>query len=300
VPPMSSLPAFWLPLCRELQALPPPVVIYNKSHSGSRLLTGLMDVAGVFMGTHLNDSKDSLDVLELVTYLVCRYFPDFSPLWDDRGLSDPVLPDLVHRVFARHLEKYDRRHGSLWGWKLCETAYIVPVIDLLFPRAKFIHLLRDGRDVAFCDHRGPDNPFWRKIYFNTDKIRTWQGLKLMAKAYRGRSPVFNALHWVNSVTVGRAYGAMLRERYREVRYEDLCRSFESTAKEILRFVGLKDGADAIRTIQPSVRMDSIGKFQGHSRRELRRVMAVAKPLLLSLGYLEEDRRPASPFFGKRR
>ena len=42
--------------------------------------------------------------------------------------------------------------------------------------ARYIHLIRDGRDVAFSDHHAPDKAFWRKVYFNTDRIRDLAGV----------------------------------------------------------------------------------------------------------------------------
>jgi hypothetical protein len=284
VPAFSSLRA----MRDQLKDIGAPVVIYNKSHSGSRLMAELIEKAGVFMGAHQNESKDAVDVLELVTQLVLDYYPDYSPLWDGRGADDTALPDLVRRVFSRHLEGFAGRRGEMWGWKLCETAYIVPVIDFLFPRAKFIHLIRDGRDVAFSNHRGPDNAFWRKIYFNTDQITSWRGLKLTAKDYRRRSHIYNAIHWVNSVMVGRYYGTMLRERYLEVRYEDLCTTFETTAEKVLHFVGPDCNRGVIGEILPAVSLKSVGKYRTESRFKLRKVLEITKPLLISLGYLEQE------------
>jgi len=45
--------------------LSPPVVVFNKSHSGSRLLAELISASGIFMGAHVNESRDSLDIFEL-------------------------------------------------------------------------------------------------------------------------------------------------------------------------------------------------------------------------------------------
>lgn len=270
----------------ELVRLGPPIVIFNKSHSGSRLLARLIAEAGVFMGAHLNESNDSWDVLKLVEYLVERYYPDYSPLWDPDGSPDEKLPDLVRDVFASHTERMAQ--GTGWGWKLCETAYILPVLDFLFPDARYIHLIRDGRDVAFTDHRPPNRPFWKKIYFNTDGILAWRGLQFHRRDYERRSHIYNALHWANSVTVGRAYGAMLRERYLEVRYEDLCESFESTATSILRFIGAEAMSGTIEKMFPSVYKNSVGKHRRQPTQKVDEVVDLLKPLLISLGYLKPD------------
>ena len=65
-----------------------PVIVFNKSHSGSRMLAQLLDGAGIAMGAHLNESWDSLNVIELVEYLVTRYYPDYSPLWQPERPAD--------------------------------------------------------------------------------------------------------------------------------------------------------------------------------------------------------------------
>lgn len=272
----------------ELRTGRGPVVIFNKSHSGSRFLARLVRESGVFMGAHVNESNDSLDVLRLVEHLVTRYYPDYGPLWDARAPADPELAGLVRDVFAAHLEGFDRGGGGAWGWKLCETVYILPVLDALFPAARYIHLIRDGRDVAFCDHTRPRDDFWKKVYFNTHRIESWRGLKMTRRDYQRRSHIYNALHWVNSVQLGRAYGAMLRERCLEVRYEDLCLRFDATAARVLEFIGAGARPDVIERLRPEVRADSVGKHRDQPRRKVAQVLEVAKPLLLALGYLDAD------------
>ncbi len=264
----------------------PPIVVFNKSHSGSRLLARVLAAAGVFMGAHRNESEDAMAIADLIFYLVREYYPDYSPLWRD-GARDAGLPPLIRDAMRRHLQGFT--DGSRpWGWKLCETAYAVPVIDFLFPGAKFIHLIRDGRDVAFCDHHAPGDALWKKIYFDTPHIATWRGYALSGPAYRRRSYVYNALHWVNSVRVGRTYGAMLRERYLEVHYEALCANFRDTVSRVLAFAGVQGADHVVTELQADVRTDSIGKHRRQRWWRLRRVLAIEKPELLSLGYLPPE------------
>jgi hypothetical protein len=272
----------------EVRVGRPPIVVFNKSHSGSRLLARVLAAAGIFMGAHRNDSEDALDIRDLVFHLVRYYYRDYSRLWRDAGVRDDTLPALVREVMRRHLEGFDAGAARPWGWKLCETTYAVPVIDFLFPGAKFIHLIRDGRDVAFCDHHAPGDAVWKKIYFDTPHIATWRGYALNGPAYRRRSYVYNAMHWVNSVRVGRTYGAMLRERYLEARYEDLCTQFRETVSRVLDFAGLGSADQVVAELQQSVRTNAIGKHRRQPWWQLRRVLAIEKPELLSLGYLPPE------------
>lgn len=277
-----------------MSGCPHPVVAFNKSHSGSRLLAELLHASGISMGAHVNESWDSLDVLEVVEYLVTTYYPDYSPLWRADLPPDRHLQGLIGRAFASH--RLNMSNGSPWGWKLCETAYILPVLDYCFPGARYVHLIRDGRDVAFSDHKGPDSPFWRKVYFNTDRVRACHGLRLSAQAYRRRPHEYNALHWVNSIRIGRDFGAMLRERYVEVRYEELCADFEAVSSSLLAAVGAPRAGEAISHLKSQVSAASVGKFRNASAQMLRRVIEIEKPLLLELGYLHEDPASARPAF----
>ena len=260
-----------------LASLGPPVVVFNASHSGSRLLALLLRRLGVFMGSHLNESEDSLDLFELVRYLVEAHAPTYSSLFCD---GDETLHARVLAAFGAHLA--DRPPGQPWGWKLPETSHVMPVIARLFPTARCIHLVRDGRDVAFSPFLAPKARFWRKIYFNDDRIYSWQGLRMTQRAYRAHGHLFNAARWVNSVTLGRAHGAMLGERYLEVRYEALVAEPAGEMARLAAFLelpGLRQATD-----WPDVQAHSVGKWRKQSARQLAEVRAVIEPTLGAFGY----------------
>jgi hypothetical protein len=194
------------------------------------------------------------------------------------------LESLMVAAFEQHLARYDPQSHRAWGWKLCETGFILPVIDAIFPAARYVHLVRDGRDVAFCDHVAPEQPLWRKIYFNTDRINEWRGLSLSHRAYERSSHVYNALHWVNSVEVARMHGAMLRERYTQVRYEELCSSFADTAKELLAFLDCRPDTRALDALARKVVTGAVGKFRAQPQRKQEEVLELIEPTMLAMGY----------------
>ena len=134
----------------------------------------------------------------------------------------------------------------------------------------------------------PLQPFWKKIYFDTDAIRSWQGRRLTRFAYDRRSELYNAQHWLNSVRVGRAYGAALRERYREIRYEALCTDFAAVVRELFAFLELPNPDRVIAALSTEVSLASVGKHRHQPRRRLRRAVELARPMLLALGYLRPE------------
>lgn len=283
----TALPTGLAALRDELAALPPPVVVFNKSHSGSRLVARLLEAAGMFMGEGLNESHDAVVLLPLVHAAVDGFYPDYGPVWRNETAATG-LAKIARAALGAHLVD---RHDRPWGWKLCETVYALPVINYLFPNARYVHVIRDGRDVAFSDHVHPKEPFWQKAYVDTVGVKRWRGLffgRHSGTAYRVDSSLYNVQHWVNSVTLGRRYGAMLGHRYLEVRYEALCTDFDNEARRLLAFASVPRPDQAIAAIRPDVRLDAIGKYRTKSRWRVRRVERFARPLLIELGYLEAN------------
>src|SRR5580658_4589705 len=95
---------------RALSHFGPPVIVFGASHSGSRLLAQILGRLGVFMGSRLNDSEDSIDVFDLVRYLVEAHAPDYSKLFCN---GDETLQSRALSAFGAHLA--DRPEGQRWG-----------------------------------------------------------------------------------------------------------------------------------------------------------------------------------------
>ena len=277
-------------LRQRFSALPAPVIIYNKSHSGSRLLARALQSQGVLLGAERNESEDALPILPVVEHGVLRFYPDYSRLWQGDGAEISALASLTERAFSRHLTGYSGT--GAWGWKLCETLYALPFFAFIFSQAKVIHVLRDGRDVAWSDHVAPELPFWRKIYFNTERVGHWRGRPLSNRAYEAESHLFNALHWLNSVEQGRAYGMMLGDRYREIRYEALCADCPGTIESLRGWLGIAGDDAALAKFAATVHGRSIGKYRGRPRRKRDAVARLLDPALASFGYPVAQAGPA--------
>lgn len=104
-------------------------------------------------------------------------------------------------------EKQDRRQGD----KTPAYAREIPTLDLIFPGAQYIHIIRDGRDVALS-------------LFNV-----WFGHRHVYTAAR---------YWRDHVIDGRRDGRPLGpDRYLEIFYEDLLRDTEGTMRTVCGFLG---------------------------------------------------------------
>lgn len=114
------------------------------------------------------------------------------------SLENPLLCDLVDRIFERLA---NLNHKPRWGDKTPHHVRELVRLGKAFPKAKFIHIMRDGRDVS-----------------SSLRKKRWYGPTIHA-----------AWIWAESVRAGRLAGQALgSDRYIEIRYEDLIVNTEAT------------------------------------------------------------------------
>jgi hypothetical protein len=122
----------------------------------------------------------------------------------------------------RTVELAPGRAGKpVWGIKSPPIVYSLSTVFHFFPRARFVHTVRDGRDVV-CSLR--THPKYRIV----DGERVLTGIV---------NPWPDCVaHWTGSTAAGLAW----REspRYYEVRYEDLVEEPERVVHDLLRWLNL--------------------------------------------------------------
>jgi len=140
--------------------------------------------------------------------------------WPDMGITNIELSrifadyDKTHpvKIFRTIYQKYAKRLGKkrigdktpIHNLAMCEIAE-------MFPEAYFIHIIRDGRDVAVS---------YRDLWFGP-----------------GKDVKAAATMWVERIQKARQQSQFL-PHYKEVRYEELVLSPVSVLKEISKFIDL--------------------------------------------------------------
>jgi hypothetical protein len=126
------------------------------------------------------------------------------------SLSAVRLRDLVEIVYRWHMEVEGK---SRWGDKTPVYIEIVPALAAMFGDAKFIHLIRDGRDVA----------------------KSFQRQRWVAPGMHGYAGYTR--EWLRAVELDRKLSRTpLNERILRVRYEDLVLHPEATLRRICTFI----------------------------------------------------------------
>jgi hypothetical protein len=133
--------------------------------------------------------------------------------------------DFVSALFDRYGESRGKR---IVGDKTPRYVLSLPTLSRLWPTAKFVHLIRDGRDVSLSVLD------WRK---GPRKFPTWQS-----------DPISTlGLWWEWHVRLGREAGASLGdERYYELRYEALVADPERECQPLCDFLGLDYEPEMLR------------------------------------------------------
>ncbi len=121
--------------------------------------------------------------------------------------------EAAYRAWARV------KHKSCWGDKTPRYIENIPLLAQLWPEAKFVHQIRDGRNVVLSY---ADVPF---------------GPKTLGKA---------ADLWSQRVTAGLVEGRKLGSgRYLEIRYEEFVADPAGKAKTLCDFLGIEFDSDML-------------------------------------------------------
>lgn len=278
-----------------------PIFMFGFERSGTTLLSMMigahpdiavpLTVTGMWYRYHANMDRyhglaSGHDLERLVDDLLSE---ERIALWDvelDRaelleGLEPGCFASVVerfHRVYARHKNK------PVWGNLDIATLDEMDVANRWFPSARFLHIVRDGRDVALSHRTMP--------YGSGNILETSE-------------------KWTHRLRVNLKMGAILgSERYQVVRYEDLIVDTEASLRRICDFfcvgysakmldypgmVGEKVPEDR-RWLWPELASPPDSSKVYRWKRKMSRTKrivfeGVSQRMLMSLGYETYDRVP---------
>ena len=203
-----------------------PLVIGATGGSGTRVIARLARHAGYDLGRNLNEAEDAL---EFYSFHEKWINPFVSTECRGRELPKNQAAEMeteFHAALDRHYAP-NLRPDNRWGWKAPRSIYLLPFLQRQLPDLKFIHVLRDGRDMVLSPNQnqlrkhGAAILSWReRIFFSAPEraLLLWGRVNVRAAEFGERC---------------------LRDSYFRVRFEDLCaRPIETTAL-IMNFLGAR-------------------------------------------------------------
>jgi len=243
----------------------PPLIIGAMGGSGTRVIARIVERAGVFIGTDRNVSEDAMP------------FVDFYDRWINQFVLTRALTPPAQRSMDGEFRACVARHRAAigaaevpWGWKEPRSIYLLPFFHRQFPDLRFIHVVRDGRDMAFSN--------------NQNQLRKHGSAVLGLSDDAAPPHVRTALLWQTINLVTAEYGeARLGARYLRVRFEDLCADPRPVVAAICGFAGCPDAADgALAEVTPPA---SLGRWRSSPDPALvADIVRCARPALTRFGY----------------
>jgi protein-tyrosine sulfotransferase len=146
-----------------------------------------------------------------------RFGTTLRPLVHELRQAPPEvrsLAFLLDRFFHFAADQTGWPHRSRWGDKTPRNSYHLDAISSVFPKAKFIHLVRDGYDVVESVARVDDSK-------------------------RRDDPLEAARYWRRSVRACQEFGRRRRFAFRELKYEALVGDPEPEVRRLCQFLGLE-------------------------------------------------------------
>ena len=217
-----------------------PVFVVGSSRSGTTLLYSILLSSGEFplyeAETHLLETcpvkygniKNEKNYKRFINDWIkskpfCRSGLNPEEFKEDVEEHHNDYIDVLNCFMANVARKQGKKR-----WAEQTPAHLLHMENLsrAFPAAKFIHVIRDGRDVALSK---------RKV--------GWTGT-------RSKDPIKQlicaAISWKMAIKYGQIYGKKLGNNYLEVRYEDIICNLDEVLKKIGDFAKIKIDREKIR------------------------------------------------------
>jgi hypothetical protein len=218
-----------------------------------------------------------------------RWYEQLADEWSETVRRYGFGPEAVDRAFAALADNLFTRYQLAEGkrrWADRTPANILRIDYLfrLFPRAQFVHVIRDPRDT-YCSIR-------HKVHTSKpDWVRF--------------TPPYAARDWRAGILAGERWRPY-PDRYHEVRYEDLVREPEATLRRVLAFLNESwaaqildpdaDNGEARYLASGPIVTTSIGRWRTElNGAEVAEIESIAGELMVELGYeLASSAGPDAP------
>jgi hypothetical protein len=240
-----------------------PLIVMGMHRSGTSLVAGILDAAGVHMGADRNSHDESYFFRELndVVFGAAHAAWDWplalSPLFADDATCEAIAAELARRCASSEARAYLgwRRWlqgGGLagqkgpWGWKDPRNTCTLPFWLRIFPGARVINVYRDGVDV---------------VASLVTRERQRRGrLDSGVRSSRCLDPDRAFELWAEYVEISLDVTEDLPpSRVRDVRYESLLEKPELAIRDLLSFSGVEPGEEIVRGLAAGVKPNPGGR-----------------------------------------
>ncbi len=251
-----------------------PIIVLGRGKSGTRLLPRCLENIGVAMS--IKPQMTSGDVDDFVFRKIVKQLARKNLCIDHaQDVSNADLA-LFQKSALRLYHQISKNPNSVnaWGWKYPETYLIAPLVLRCFPRARFIHIIRDGRDVAFRQHL-------------TDDPATPLGHDILQRLNALDQPphIRGALSWKFQVEKYARFAQQIPQQNQlELRYEALCANPLASFERVADFLDIKMTHKSIEFVKSWIKSDHVKQHRGEDKEQIKEVEKLLRNTLEFFNY----------------
>ena len=250
-----------------------PVVLLGRGHSGTRLLAWACRKLGLPLGFEEDQATGNAND------------PHFTETIKALALNNVGITRLeqiregelsrFHRAVAGYYARLGNPQG-VWGWKFPETYLITPSITKTFPHARYVHLVRDGRDLAFKSH------------LTDDPKRKWGNRILtLQNALMFPHHVQAAISWALQVDTFDGFRPCLAPaQVFALTFETLCGYPTTVMQQLCDFLHLPLTQPCVTSLTEQIRLSKVGQYKENDPALVSEVETRIAPTLRRYGYLD--------------
>lgn len=284
-----------------------PVIIIGAGRSGTNIL------------------RDVLSSIERVETWPCD---EINYIWRHGNIikeTDEFSPEdarpKVKKYIRNAFQKFQNKsNAEIVLEKTCANSLRVGFVSEIFPDAKFIHIVRDGRDVVNSARKRwkaeldikyilekaryvpvTDIPYYGfnyllnrfyRLFSKEGRLSFW-GPKFdgMDELLQKSSLVEVCAHqWKRCVEkAGQDFKSINNQRVKEIRYEELVSDSEKVIQELCEFIGVEVSDEKIKKLSDMIHTESAGKWKKQlTEQEINQVDSIINGTMTKLGYIEKE------------
>ena len=185
----------------------------------------------IFKNLMQNDSACSLSKSE-IDYIRSRVdSPYYTDAEKDRWSK--VVVELLSRSNS------DEHDNAKSAWKEPNTHVFLSQLSAVFPKIKYIHVIRNGYYMAYSK--------------NQRQVRAWHKQFDLTLNNEKITPADSLEYWIRANKRAIDYGTnTLRDRFYLLNYDQLCKSPEAELSKIYAFIGIDESESGIRTMAEAI------------------------------------------------